>query len=128
MHARRLTAPHRQKGLSLLELVVAIAVLSIGTLAVLKATGQARHVLGGADTRLLAQLVAENHAQALRLGTGQALPDVARMGHYDFAIDTTAETTAEGLQLVTIVVRAQDGPAAGTGTRLVTVLPPGALR
>ncbi|MBY6113190.1 type II secretion system protein GspI [Mameliella alba] len=109
------------RGLTLLELVIAIAVLSLGTLATLKATGQARLVLGGAGPRVLAQLAAENRAEALRLPEAGSLPDTVRLGPYDFRIETRRRTTAAGLIRADIVVTSSEGP----GAALVTFLPAG---
>jgi general secretion pathway protein I len=111
---------HRQRGLTLLELVIAIAILSLGTLATLNATGQARHTLGGATPRLLAQLAAENRAEALRLPDSAGLPASETLGPYSFQIDTRRRSTAAGLIRVDITVTSSEGP----GATLVTLLPP----
>jgi general secretion pathway protein I len=109
-----------QTGLTLLELVIAIAILSLGTLATLNATGQARHTLGGAMPRLLAQLAAENHAEALRLpiDSGAARASVV-LGPYSFRIETRHRTTAAGLARADITVTSSEGP----GATLVSILP-----
>ncbi|TMM51307.1 type IV pilus modification PilV family protein [Sulfitobacter sabulilitoris] len=109
-------------GLTLLELVVAIAVLSIGTLAALRAMDQSRLVLGGATPRLMAQLVAQNRAEELRLFGPAAggLPDRVVMGLQSYRVTHLRRDTAAGLVEVQIVVRADTGP----GATLVTVLPP----
>lgn len=114
---RRVTRGPR--GLTLLELVIAIAILALGTLATLKATGQARLTLGGATPRLLAQLAAENRAEELRLPDA-ALPATVKMGPYSFRVETRRRTTAAGLTRADITVTSSDGP----GARLVTVLAP----
>ncbi|MGP6086812.1 type IV pilus modification PilV family protein [Antarctobacter jejuensis] len=108
------------RGLTLLELVVAVAILALGTLATLNATGQARHSLGGATPRLLAQLAAENHAEALRLPDAGPPPGAVTLGPYRFRIDTRRRTTAAGLTRADITVRSTDGP----GASLVVILPP----
>lgn len=115
---RRVTRATR--GLTLLELVIAIAILALGTLATLKATGQARVALGGAAPRILAQLVAENRAEELRL-SGTALPATVQMGPYSFAIETRQRGTAAGLTRADITVTSSEGP----GAALVAVLPAG---
>lgn len=107
-------------GLTLLELVVAVLVLSLGTLAALKAIDQSRLAIGGAETRALAQIVARNRAQELRLfGGSAALPDTVRMGPRDFRVGVETETTAGGLLRAEITVRAEAGP----GAYLVTFVP-----
>lgn len=109
------------RGLTLLELVIAIAVLSLGTLATLKATGQAREVLGGAAPRLLAQLAAENRGEALHLPGAGALPATVLLGPYEFRVETRRRTTAAGLSRADIAVTSSEGP----GAVLVTFLPTG---
>lgn len=117
----------RSTGLSLLELVVAIAVLAIGTMAALRASDQARLELGGAEPRLLAQLVAQNRAEELRLlgaAAGRGLSQVVAMGTHSFVVTTGFETTAAGLVRAEITARASDGSGTGSGALVVTWLPP----
>ncbi len=111
---------HATRGLTLLELVIAVAILALGTLATLNATNQARHSLGGATPRLLAQVAAENHAEALRLPDAGPPPANVTLGPYDFAIETRRRTTAAGLIRADITVRSSEGP----GAFLVVILPP----
>ncbi|WP_417207603.1 prepilin-type N-terminal cleavage/methylation domain-containing protein [Antarctobacter sp.] len=115
-----LNAPRNCRGLTLLELVIAIAILSLGTLATLNVIGQARTTLGGATPRLLAQLAAENRAEELRLPASGSLPATVTLGPYSFDIETRQRTTAAGLIRADITVTSQGGP----GATLVTVLPP----
>ncbi|WP_146591313.1 type IV pilus modification PilV family protein [Puniceibacterium confluentis] len=120
---RRLTG---ERGLTLLELVIAVAVLAIGTLAALRATDQSRRALAGAPLRLLAQVAAENRAEELRLyGTVAAggLPASVTLGGQVFAVEVRLAPTAAGLSEARITARAQ----SGEGALLVAVLPgPGA--
>jgi len=116
------------RGLTLLELVVAVLVLAIGSLAVLKAIDQSRLALGGAQPRLLAQIAAANRAQALRLQAlaqrdtaMQALPDVVVMGPYQVQLSQHSQSTASGVVRVTVQARIPGAP----GAMLVTYLPPG---
>lgn len=111
------------RGLTLLELVIAVAVLSIGTLAALRATDQSRLALAGAPPRLLAQVVAQNRAEELQLyGTaaGRGLPATVQMGGQSFAIEVVFTPTAAGLSQARITARAQ----SGEGAVLIAVLPP----
>ena len=115
------------EGLTLLELVIAVAVLSIGTLAALRATDQSRLALSEARARLLAQVVAENRAEELRLygpSAGRGLPAIVQMGGQDFTLDVVFATTAAGLSEARITARAP----SGEGAQLTTVLPAGARR
>jgi len=113
----------KDQGLTLLELVVAVAVLAIGSIAAFKAMDQSRHAIGGALPRLMAQIAAHNRAEELRLlGTVQAraLPATVQMGPYAVTLSVTSETTAAGLTRADIHARTPEGP----GAFLVTFLPP----
>ena len=107
------------RGLTLLELVVAVAVLSIGSLAAIRATDQSRHVIAGATPRILARVVAQNRAEELRFLGGRGLPDTMQMGGHSFVITTDRTATAGGLVQASITVRADAGP----GAFLVVYLP-----
>ena len=112
---------HKIAGFSLLELMVAVLVLSLGTLAATRATDQSRLAIGGADTRILAEIVAANRAEELRIfGSKQvSLPRNVTMGNQSFFVDTVQESTAGGMLRVQITARAQSGP----GAVFVTYLP-----
>ncbi len=116
-----------QRGLTLLELVVAVAVLSIGTLAAIRAVDQSRVGIGDAMPRILAQHAARNRAEELRfLGAeAGALPASVAMGGHDFTLEVARQGTAAGLVRMDITARSAVGP----GAVVVTVLPPpGVLR
>lgn len=112
------------RGLSLLELVVAIAILSIGTISVIQATGQARHALSGSIPRILAQVVAENSAEALQLPGADGLMAYQTIGAYGFRVDLETKATRSGLLEGRISVKSDSGP----GVVLVTILPQDAQR
>lgn len=101
------------RGLTLVELAVAILVLSLGTLAALRTIDQSRHVIGGEETRLLAEQVALNRIEDIRLyGASARLPGTEAMGHHQFDVDTETRATAGGLLEVTVTVRSEQGPGA----------------
>lgn len=111
-------------GFSLLELVVAIAILAIGTLAALRAVDQTTLQIRGETPRLVAMTVARNRAEELALvgaRAGRALPQEVRMGFQDWRIEVGEKTTAIGLVEATISVTASDMP----GAVLVTYIPAG---
>ncbi|MDU8912177.1 type II secretion system minor pseudopilin GspI [Aestuariicoccus sp. MJ-SS9] len=109
------------RGLTLLELVVAVAVLAIGSLAAVRVTDQSRQVISGATPRILARIVAENRAEELRLygPGGGALPGAVEMGGQRFVIEVDRSATVGGLLRAAITVRSDEGP----GAFLVTYLP-----
>lgn len=110
---RALKRRRGERGLTLLELVAAVAVLSIGSLAAVRATDQARHAIAGDAPRLLARVVAENRAEELRIYTsGQALPARVQMGGQGFVVEVAELPTAAGLVEATITVRSDAGPGA----------------
>ena len=112
------------RGLTLLELVVAIAVLAMGTLTVLRAVDQSRVGIGGERARLLAGLVADNRAEELRLPGAGTLPDRVDMGGLQFLVQQDLRATAGGLRQAVITVRLTGAEAQETGQPVG----PGALR
>lgn len=127
---RRLTGRLRKqatRGLTLLELVVAVMVLSLGSLAALRATDQSRVSIGGMQTRVLAQIVARNRVQELQLYGALAagsLPTQVEMGGRSFEVNVATQSTAGGLVEAVITVRGADGPGAYM-VAYVTPLGPG---
>ncbi|MGR3375615.1 type IV pilus modification PilV family protein [Salipiger abyssi] len=117
----RLTSGAR--GLTLLELAIAILVLAIGSIAALRATDQSRLAIGGETPRLLARIAARNRAEELRLygPQGSALPDRVILGGQSVTLDTRTETTQSGLVRATVTARAQ----SGEGAQLTVYLAPG---
>lgn len=118
-----LAEPHNpstaNRGFTLLELIVAILVLSIGTLAIMRTLDQSRREIGEAPVRYFAQTVAANRAAELRifgLGAADGLPDIVNQGPYAWSILTESRKTEAGLYEVTLTVRADDLP----GAQLVT--------
>lgn len=108
------------QGITLLELVIAVFVLAMGSIAALRATDQARVAIGGAKDRMLAQLAAHNRAEEMRLpGLGSGLSDTVQLSGQRFAIQTDALPTAGGVVQVTISARSE----RGNGAQIVVYLP-----
>lgn len=110
------------RGLTLLELVVAVAVLSIGSIAAYRAMDQSGRAIGGALPRLLAQNAAQNRAEELRLlgpARAAALPASIESGPFVIALEVATETTAAGLVQAEIRATTAEGP----GTFLVSFVP-----
>jgi len=103
------------RGISLIEMVVAVLVLSIGVIAGFRTLGQAQVVIGGEMPRLLAQNVALNRAEELQIlggSAGNGLPRQVRMGGIDWTVDVTQAATEGGFAEATIRVTAPDQPGA----------------
>jgi len=106
---------HSTRGLTLLELVIAVMVLSLGSLAAIRATDQSRVAIGGMPTRVLAQIVARNRVQELKLYGAIAsggLPGTVEMGGRSFQVTVDKTATAGGLVEARVAVRGPDGPGA----------------
>lgn len=111
-----------EQGITLLELVIAVFVLAMGSIAALRATDQARVAIGGAKDRMLAQLVARNRAEEMRLpGRGSGLSDTVQLSGQSFEVLTNTLPTAGGVVQVTISARSE----RGSGAQIVVYLPGG---
>lgn len=114
----------RDRGLTLLELVVAVMVLAIGSIAALSAMDHARTAIAGGAERTLATLAATNRTQELRLqDTGASLAEKVTLGGRSFTLTTRTEATAGGLQRVEVRAAAQGGPGAVRVVYLAPVVP-----
>ncbi|MEP3783628.1 prepilin-type N-terminal cleavage/methylation domain-containing protein [Ascidiaceihabitans sp.] len=103
----------RDTGLTLLELAIAVLVLSIGALAAIRASDQARVSIGGAQDRVLAQVAVRNRAEELHLlGYSAVLPGFVTLNGTRFDLRRTSKTTASGLREVTLTARSGRGPGA----------------
>ncbi len=102
---------HKEQGLTLLELVIAVLVLSIGTIAALRAMDQSRVAIGGAQDRMLTALAATNRAEEIRLlGAGGSLPQVVELGGQAIQLSTERAPTAGGLIRVDVTAKSPRGP------------------
>lgn len=106
------------RGVTLLELVIAVAVLALGTAAAWQAIGAARRGIGAQAERVLALEVALNRAAELRLGT-VGLPEVEPLGGIAWTVTATPRATEGGL------IETELGVAAPgrAGARLTVWLP-----
>ncbi|WGW05912.1 type IV pilus modification PilV family protein [Tropicibacter oceani] len=118
---RRLITRRAARGMTLVELAVAIFVLTIGSIAALRAADQSARVVGGEMPRLLARIAARNRAEELQLLApfSGGLPGQVRLGDHVFTLTTTTERTAAGLTQTTITARSD----SGEGAQLVVYIP-----
>lgn len=104
-----------QAGVTLLELVIAVFVLAIGTLAALRSVDHAQRNIGDEAARLFAAQVALNRAEELRLSgarDGRNLPQNVLYGPYNWQILVEEKETRAGFIEATVTARAADQPGA----------------
>jgi general secretion pathway protein I len=113
--------PAHPRGVTLIELVVAVAILALGAAAAWQTLDTVRRSIGGQANRALAQEVALTRAAELRLaGAGPgALPGQVRMGGIDWSVAVTTRATAGGLAETEVLVTAP----GRRGSRLLVWLP-----
>jgi len=115
MQGRLSTSKRSARGITLIEVIIAILVLAIGTLAAVRTMDQSRLELGGARDRLLAQLVASNRAAEIRvvgLAAGANLPASVQQGPFEWRIATQSKATQGGVYQVQITVTGAGRPGA----------------
>lgn len=113
--SRRVNPPPGECGVTLVELVIAILVLSLGTVATFRAIDQSRRVTGDATVRFLALQVALNHSEDLRVLSPEAaarLPAAVAMGGHDWRLAESEQITAAGFAEITVNVTAEGLPGA----------------
>ena len=95
-------------------LLGAILVL-IGVIAGFRSLGQSQRAIGAELPRLLAQTVALNRAEELKLmgaEAGRSLPDLVTMGPFDWAVAVDEAPTQGGFVEATVRVSAEGQPGA----------------
>ena len=115
-------SPEAQRGVTLLELVIAVFVLAIGTIAAMRGISYATRVVGGETPRILATEAALNRAEELRLlgaTKGGTLPDQERLGPWEWHIEVQEERTRAGFVQATVLTTAKGQP----GGRIVAIVP-----
>ncbi len=110
-----------QAGVTLLELVIAVFVLAIGTIAAMRAVGHAERNIGSEAARVFAAEVALNRAEELRLWgarDGRSLPQSVEYGPYHWQISVDEKETRAGFIEATVTARAEGQP----GGRYVVIV------
>lgn len=104
----------REAGFTLIEVLIALAIVSIALAAIVRASSLTITNLGLLEQQSLAMLSAENRLAELRIGQGAAAPGVVRsacpQGGLRLMCRTEAAAAADGLRTVTVdVYLAEDG-------------------
>ena len=105
----------RDSGISLIEVLIAVLVLSIGVVAGFQTLGQSRKVIGGELPRLLAQTAALNRAEELQMmgiTASRGLPTQVRIGPIDWTLEVVGKPTESGFVEATVTARAPGQPGA----------------
>lgn len=114
-----------ERGLTLIEIAVAVLILALGGLAALRSLDQSRLAVGQDAERVLARTAALNRAAELRLvgiEGAAGLPPVVELAGRRIALRVETALTTGALAEATITAR---GPS-GTGAVFVTYVPAGA--
>jgi general secretion pathway protein I len=118
------TEPKADAGLSLVELVVAILILSIAIVGAFRVLDMGVRQAGDERSRVLASLVLLNRAAELRLGESD-LPGEVDMGGRRWSVSSVEAATEGGFVKTTLTATQSDG---GPGARIVVWLDPDTAR
>jgi len=109
-------------GISLIEVLIAVLVLSIGIVAGFRTLGQSRKVIGEELPRVLAREAVLNRAEELKLlgdTAGRGLPDAVQMGPFVWGLEVTRKPTEGGFVEATVRAFTEGQP----GARYVVYVP-----
>ena len=108
---RQLTGTDR--GISLIEMVIAVLILAIGVSAGFQSLAQARRGIGEELPRLMAREVALNRAEEHQiLGAAAGLPGVVDMGALSWTVETERAATTGGYVELRLRVFSEGRPGA----------------
>ena len=116
----------RRRGFTLLELMVAVTILALATMALMRVLDSTQRAIAGQEARILAHHAALNRAAELRLAESAqaraALPRNVANGPHEWRVQRDERETRGGLAEVELQLSAPGLP----GARLVLFLPVGA--
>lgn len=117
----------REQGFSLVEALVAMAILAIVAVALLRTTGSHVSRTEGLGSRAFALLVAQNRAAELRLPASEAdaLPEVVEMMNRRWRVSTVFAPT-EDPELTEAIISVRELGGFGPVSRLSTFVDRGA--
>lgn len=106
----------RRRGFTLLELMVAVTILALATMALMRVLDSTQRAIAGQEARILAHHAALNRAAELRLaGNAQArasLPQSVANGRHEWRVTRIERQTRAGLVEVTLQLSARGRPGA----------------
>jgi general secretion pathway protein I len=106
----------RDAGVSLIEMVVAVLILSIAVVALFRVYDESVRSSAGHRDRALALILAQNRAEEIALGQ-RNLPEKVRLAGRDWLVTTKTVATLGGFAEINIRVTPSEG---GAGMVLVT--------
>ena len=107
--------PHKDTGISLIEVLIAVLVLSIGVVAGYRTLGQSRKIIGEELPRLMAQTAALNRAEELKLlgiSAARGLPAEVQQGPFIWGFEITQKPTEGGFIEASVRAFAPGQPGA----------------
>jgi general secretion pathway protein I len=106
-------AVKQDAGITLLELVLAIFILTLGSVAALRSVNTAGRGIVQEMDRILATQIALNTLEELQLiGPTLDVATTSKMGGRNWSIETRRSTTQAGLTSIEVHVASESGPGA----------------
>ena len=115
MHARRVTARSRQRGITLVEVLVAVTVLAIALIGTLRALESQTRNTSALAARMFAHWTALNAIEAARLQdveAGHQSRETTKLGGVVWTVTVRREPASDGLIRLTATSTAAGHPGA----------------